>query len=224
MATAIGSTVKTKQARGNAEWLSDLSAGGQDQAAALEELREILIRSVRYYLSGKLPNHDWIQLSEDMTQEALLKILAKAHTFEGKSKFTTWAIKIAINTTAAHLRRMQWKEVPLEVASDDGEEFSLLDRIASEAQEREPELAVQRQEALETLRSIIATELTERQRTAMVNVLIHNVPLDVIADRLMTNRNNLYKVTHDARLKLKRKMAEAGFTPEQFLSLFGPSG
>jgi RNA polymerase sigma-70 factor (ECF subfamily) len=38
------------------------------------------------------------------------------------------------------------------------------------------------------------------------------MPLEVAAERLGTNRNALYKLIHDARLKLKARMARDGMT------------
>jgi RNA polymerase sigma-70 factor, ECF subfamily len=37
------------------------------------------------------------------------------------------------------------------------------------------------------------------------------VPIDVLADRLSTNRGALYKTLHDARRKLRAHLAAGGF-------------
>ncbi len=46
-------------------------------------------------------------------------------------------------------------------------------------------------------------ELTEKQRLALTAVAVHGLPLEEVAIRLGTNRNALYKLLHDARIKLK---------------------
>ena len=49
---------------------------------------------------------------------------------------------------------------------------------------------------------IIRSELTEKQRTALLAEL-KGMPQDEIAKHLGSNRNALYKLTHDARRRLK---------------------
>ena len=83
---------------------------GDVQAAALEDLRATLMAGLPYALSGWLsPDRPGFQaLAEEVTQEALLKILDNLHTFEGRSQFTTWAHKIAVNIALSKLRRRRW--------------------------------------------------------------------------------------------------------------------
>jgi len=49
---------------------------------------------------------------------------------------------------------------------------------------------------------IIETALTPSQRAVMMAVKVQEVALDVIAERLDSNRNAIYKLLHDARVKL----------------------
>jgi len=46
------------------------------------------------------------------------------------------------------------------------------------------------------------------------------VPLEEIALRMNTNRNALYKLLHDARLKLKYYMESHGLSLDYILDLF----
>ena len=50
----------------------------------------------------------------------------------------------------------------------------------------------------------------------LVAVAVNGVPIDVLAERLNTNRDALYKTLHDARQKLRRHLDDCG------LSLDGP--
>jgi len=212
--------------RTNEEWLFELDQSGPVQGEALEALRVHLFRAVKAYLGrqGKrLERFAWSeleQIAEDFTQDAMLKVLDNLHTFEGRSRFTTWAMRVAINTAASGLRRRLWQEVPLVSRNEEGEEISIADGLEVSAIHGSPEAAVQRQEAVDILREIISNELTERQRIVMLNVLVHGMPLDVIAQRMNTNRNNIYKLTHDARMKLKNCLRESGLSPDYVLSLF----
>ena len=64
---------------------------------------------------------------------------------------------------------------------------------------------------LEAVRDGIRTSLTPRQRQVLVAVVLEGVPIDVLAERLDSNRNALYKPLHDARRRLRAHVAAAGF-------------
>ena len=59
------------QNRTNQEWLTDLQGDRQDQA--IEDLRMILIRGLRYALSSRLKTKLDMRI-EDFVQDALLRI------------------------------------------------------------------------------------------------------------------------------------------------------
>ncbi len=42
-------------------------------------------------------------------------------------------------------------------------------------------------------------------------LVVNGVPIDVLAERLGTTRNALYKTLHDARRKLRGELAKSGF-------------
>ena len=64
---------------------------------------------------------------------------------------------------------------------------------------------------LEAVREGIRSALTPRQRQVLVATVLEGVPIDVLAERLGSNRNALYKVLHDARRRLREHVAAAGF-------------
>ena len=57
---------------------------------------------------------------------------------------------------------------------------------------------------------IVANDLTERQRTAVIAEL-RGMPQAEIGRRLGITRNAVYKLTHDARKKIKRGLEASGF-------------
>ena len=67
---------------------------------------------------------------------------------------------------------------------------------------------------------LIDEELTEKQRQAMVATTIQGVPLEEVARQMGMKRNALYKLLHDARLRLKQRLAKEGLTPEDIWSVF----
>jgi RNA polymerase sigma-70 factor (ECF subfamily) len=54
--------------------------------------------------------------AEDLTQEVFVKIYRNLHKFEGRSQFTTWLYRIAVNTCQNELRRRQRR--PQEAAAE----------------------------------------------------------------------------------------------------------
>jgi RNA polymerase sigma-70 factor (ECF subfamily) len=83
-----------------------------------------------------------------------------------------------------------------------------------------PEEQTLQESMMEFVRKMIAEELTERQRTALVATMIQGVPMEEVAERMGTNRNALYKLIYDARQRLQRSMQEHGISPQDVLAVF----
>jgi RNA polymerase sigma-70 factor (ECF subfamily) len=75
---------------------------------------------------------------------------------------------------------------------------------------------------MEMVERLIAEELTERQRRAIIAVVLAGMPTEEVARRLGTNRNALYKLMHDARQRLQRRLAAEGVSLEEALAAFEP--
>ena len=50
---------------------------------------------------------------------------------------------------------------------------------------------------------------------------VYGVPLEVVAERMGTNRNALYKLLHDARRKLRTQLEAQGLSLDYVMHLFG---
>ena len=206
--------------RTNEEWMEALREPISDEA--LSDLRVVLLRGLRASLSRRI-NTDLDALTEDFAQEALLKILKSLETFRGESRFTTWAQKIAIHVAFTELRRRRWKDVSLQdiIETPEGDEYTpaiLTDPAAS------PEMEATQNNMLEVVRDLIDTELTEKQRTAIIAILQGGMPLDEVARKMDTNRNALYKLIHDARRRLQERLEEkVGLTAEEVMAMFAES-
>jgi RNA polymerase sigma-70 factor (ECF subfamily) len=48
--------------------------------------------------------------AEDVTQDVLLQVLRKLHTFRGESAFTTWLHRITVNAALAHRRKQALRD------------------------------------------------------------------------------------------------------------------
>ena len=209
--------------RTNDEWIADLRAGGDRQAQALEDLRAIILRGLPYAIAGRmeLNSPEAEALTEEMAQETLMRVLDHLDTFEGRSQFTTWVHKIAVRAALTELRRRRWREVPLpEMEMTEDGEASYRELPDSQPS---PEDQTERKDMMKRVNRIIMEELTEKQRQALMAIM-DGFPLEEAAQRLGTNRNTLYKLMHDARLKLKKRLEKEGLTPQQVLSVFEQVG
>ncbi len=151
---------------------------------------------------------------DDIVQETLIKILNSLGSFEGRSAFETWATTIAIHTAYSELRKKKWKDVSLEQVISDG---SHTDHLSID-KEGAPNLSSDRRELIDAMYQAIRETLTEKQRTAMMAEL-NGMPLEEIARRTDSNRNAVYKLTHDARMRMKQSLEKMGYTSEDWFSM-----
>lgn len=204
--------------RTNDQWLADLQASGPPHEAALADLRAELVRGLPYALHPWLaPDHpQFAALAEDVAQETLLRVRQHLRSFAGRSQFTTWAHKIAVRVALTELRRRHWKDVSLEAWLDN----DAAEAPALTAPAPSPETAAEQSEMWARVQRLLVEELTAKQRQALMAVGIKGMPLEEAARRLNTERNALYKLLHDARVRLKRRLAREGLTPAEVLALF----
>jgi RNA polymerase sigma-70 factor, ECF subfamily len=187
---------------------------GPNPDGALADLYELLVRRLGAALGGYRGGLE--ANFGDFAQEALIKITGNLDSFRGESRFTTWAQKIAINVALTELKRRRWRDVSLQ---DLFAQREAADRGPADTQLTPEDLAFQNT-VLGELRRIVDEELTDRQREAVVAVLLEGMPISEVAKRMGTNQNALYKLLHDARRKLKREMEAAGLSPQEVLAAF----
>ncbi len=191
--------------RTNDEWLAALASDGPALSAALHDLRPVLLRALHVTLAPRV-DRGAEALAQDIVQDALLQVRDRADQFRGDARFTTWAQKVAVHLALSELRRKRWEDVPLDTL------------VAAPPSAPEPgaDVALANAEAVDMVRHLIATELTDRQRTAL-EAILGGMPMDEVARRLDTNRNALYKLLHDARLRLRLAFEARGLTPDDLL-------
>lgn len=201
----------------NQEWVAALRHPVSEEA--LTDLRALLVRGLKATLSSRV-EHEVDALAEDFAQEALLRILDNLDTFRGESRFTTWAQKIAVHVAFTELRRRRWKDVSLQELLETPEGDELTPAFLSDPNAT-PEADATQSDLMAIVLNIIETELTPRQRTALLAVMHGGMPLDEVAERMQTNRNALYKLIHDARQRLQTSLEQrAGITAAELLAVF----
>ena len=208
--------------RTNEQWVAELADTGEAQEIALTDLRAIIMRGLPYSLSKWLKPSDpqFESLSEEVAQDTLLRVLDSLHSFEGRSKFTTWVHKIAVRIALTELRRKRWRDVSLDQLTEDAPGEGPRGILA--AHEAGPDVVAEQSDMIEHLQRVISEELTDKQREVLVATRIHGMPLEEVARRMGTNRNALYKLLHDARKRLKSRLEEEGLSPEDILAVFEP--
>jgi len=215
--------------RTNSEWLAALSGRDNGQDEALKELRGLLLRAALYTLVTnlsdlrELDDRERMALAEDCAQEALMTVLGKLDDFRGESKFTTWAYKFGIHVALTRARRERWKRVSLDALAEDDYSLDWL-QWQEGFQTVNSEVSTQQTEVRNLIRDIIRDDLTDRQRQVLKWMVFDEVPMDVVVERLGSNRNAVYKLLHDGRLKVKRRLAEEGYAVGEIYELFRSAG
>jgi RNA polymerase sigma-70 factor (ECF subfamily) len=195
----------------NADSVARLTAGGAEAAPAERELRRLLVAGLRRALGQRAPG----DACEDFAQEALLRVRAQLPTFRGESRFTSWALSIAVRVAFDELRHQRWKNVSFDALTSDADGPVRFEPREEASQERR----LARDQALAALQQALEGDLTDKQRRVLVAEL-SGMPHAEIALQLGMNRNALYKLAHDARKKLKGRLEAAGLSAEEVLWAF----
>lgn len=206
--------------RTNEEWLHALGAASVQRDQALDDLRRILIGGLQRGLLGRVDTSspEFHTQAEDFVQEALLKVLDNLQSFAGRSKFTTWAHKISVHVALTELRRKRWQDSSLDqlTESQDGDYTPSFTADPGPT----PEIVAARSEALQVVRRIVEEELTDKQRRVIQLAVVQDQPAAVIASVMDTNPNAVYKLLHDARVNIKARLEEEGWSSAEILAMF----
>ena len=189
-------------------WVASLRPGAPGHDAAVARLHDLLLRGARFEAGRRRDSLRFLRPSElddiamEAADDACLAVLRHLDDFRGLSRFTTWAYKFALLEAAVKIRKRSWqdREVPVEAGAWD-----------AVAGTDDPAHAAESSELLRAVRETMDTALTPHQRRVLVALALQGVPIDVLADRLSTTRGALYKTLHDARRRLRRELASAGY-------------
>ena len=207
--------------RTNEEWLSDLRAAGPVHTEAITDLRAILVSGLKRGLLSRVNTSapEFHTQAEDFAQEAVLRILDKLDTFAGRSRFTTWAHKVAVSIALSELRRKRWQDASLDAMTETEDGNVFIPSFMADPGPA-PEIITARNDMLQQVNRVIDEGLTEKQRTVLIASIIKGQSTNEVAAMMDMKPNAVYKLLHDARVRLKKRLEEHGLTPAEVLAVF----
>jgi RNA polymerase sigma-70 factor, ECF subfamily len=196
--------------RSNLDWVAALTLPGPAHEEALRDLHGLMVRAARHQVwrmrslvpgvgAGALD-----ELANGAADDALVALLAKVGTFEGRSRFTTWAYKFVVLEVSNKIGRHFWQRRTWPMEQEEW------DRLPDRFGVRPAEQAEGR-DLVSAVRRAVDEELTEHQRTIFAALVLGGVPVDALAIELGTTRNALYKTLFDARRKLRVNLVANGY-------------
>jgi RNA polymerase sigma-70 factor (ECF subfamily) len=187
-------------------WVEELRCSSGD---AVERLHALLLRAARFEVrrraasAPELSGGELEELAQEAAADAAISVLRRLDDFRGESRFTTWAYKFALLEAASKVRRRAWRD--REVALDP-EAWMQFEHLAPG-----PDASAEHAAFLAAVREGVRDALTPHQRLVLVALTVDGVPIDVLAERLGSNRNALYKTLHDARGRLRAHLTAQGY-------------
>jgi len=206
---AAPSSRSADEAFGADDWVAALATPGPEQDVAMRRLHDLMVRAAAHQvwrMRATLPDptaRAVDELANQAADEAMTALLKKLHTFEGRSRFTTWAFKFAVLQAATEVRRIQWRH----------REVELRDLEVQAPTHDGPHQVAETHDLARAVARAMGTALTPHQRRVAVALLVDDVPIDVLADRLGSTRGALYKTVHDVRVRLRAELIASGHLP-----------
>jgi len=190
------------------EWVEHLRSGHPAHEEARARLHDMLLQVSFHELSRRreqlepIAEPEFDDLARQTADDALMNVLRRLDEFRGVSRFATWAYKLVTFEISDKVASRVWRRQP-----PSSEELAW-DRLPDWLAPR-PGDGLEQREQLEVLSAGIA-ELGDRQREVFVAIALNDVPIDVLALELGSNRNAVYKSLFDARRTLRSRLAAAG--------------
>jgi RNA polymerase sigma factor (sigma-70 family) len=193
----------------NRSWVRRLTADGAEFDEAVTALYRLLVKigygeakrkGARLHLAG--PELD--DVAHQAAADATLTICRKVETFRGDCRFMTWAYRFVAFDVSSKVSRHVWQRPTISI---DDNEWTRLTCNLGDA----PETQAENRDLVEAIQRAFREDLSERQQRAFEAVVVRGVPVREVAEELTSNPNAIYKTLSDARRKLRRSLASAGY-------------
>ncbi len=190
-----------KEAKVEEEQLvKDLQAGKTESFERLATLFQKKIYALSFNLTRNAMD------SEDVTQEVLLTLFKKIHTFQGKSAFSSWVYRITLNATYMKLRsRKKDQSISIEelLPSFNGSGFQQ-EKIQDWSENTESLLFDN--ETRETIQKAVDL-LPEKEKIVFLLRDVEGLPTEKVGEILELTVPAVKSRLHRARLFLRKKLA-----------------
>ena len=146
--------------------------------------------------------------AQDVYQEAFLKAYRSVGKFRFECSFYTWLYRIVTNLCLDHLRKKQVRKEDAPVATDpEGEEYSVIDRVADDRAHSNPEHDLMRRELGSRINAALG-KLSGRERMVFELKHYQGLKLRTIGEMLNTTEETAKNTLFRATQKLRASLAE----------------
>ena len=182
------------------ELVKNLQAGKADSFEQLANLYQKKIYALSFNLTRNAMD------SEDVTQEVLLTLFRKIHTFQGRSAFSSWVYRITLNATYMKLRsRKKERSISIEelLPSFNGSGFQQ-EKIRDWSENTESLLFDN--EVRETIQKAVSL-LPDKERIVFLLRDVEGLSTENVSEVLELTVPAVKSRLHRARLFLRKKLA-----------------
>lgn len=162
------------------------------QVEALDELARQHMERIRSLVFSMVLDD---AVADDLTQEVFLRAFRSLDRFDGRSQFSTWLYRIAVNTTYSHLDRGKRSPVA----------FSDTPPEAADHEDTRPDGPLLTTELKGQIEAGLAA-LSPRLRGAIVLTTIEKLAVKEAARIEGCSTATMYWRVHEARKQLKQKL------------------
>jgi RNA polymerase sigma-70 factor, ECF subfamily len=180
------------------EAIRDVLAGDRDAYRVLMDRHFCSVSRVTFRITGNEAD------AEEAAQEAFLRAYNKLPSFRQDSAFSTWIMRIAMNT-AINLVERRTRDLSYFAPRIEDETSSANHAVQVADRQAGPEVSLLNREAV-SLRQAAMAELTPMERTAFTLRHMEDVPMAEIATALNITTNSAKQAVFRAVSKLRRSL------------------
>jgi RNA polymerase sigma-70 factor (ECF subfamily) len=180
------------------EAIRDILAGNRDAYRVLMDRHFCSVTRVAFRITGNEAD------AEEAAQEAFLRAYNKLPSFRQDSTFSTWIMRITMNT-AINLVERRKRDLSYHAPRIEDEPSAANNSVRVADRHSGPEVSLLNREAA-SLRQAAMAELTPMERTAFTLRHMEDVPIAEIAAALNITSNSAKQAVFRAVSKLRRSL------------------
>jgi RNA polymerase sigma-70 factor, ECF subfamily len=184
--------------KADTEAIRDVLAGDRDAYRVLMDRHFCSVTRVAFRITGNEAD------AEEAAQEAFLRAYNKLPSFRQDSTFSTWIMRITMNT-AINLVERRKRDLSYHAPRIEDEVSNTCHTVRVADPKAGPEVSLLHREAV-SLRQAAMAELTPMERTAFTLRHMEDVPMAEIATALNVTSNSAKQAVFRAVSKLRRSL------------------